>query len=86
MHDSFLMQNISSAIKEICSKNNLKNVRMIEISVDHSSHITEENLLEHLKDLNSEMVEQNTKVKVNYEDMEELMAIIRKVEGDKKEL
>ncbi|WP_138204714.1 hypothetical protein [Haloimpatiens lingqiaonensis] len=83
MHDSFLMQNISSAVKEICNRNNLKRVSNIEISVDHSSHITEENLLDHLRDLNSQVVDNNTKVKVNYEDMEELMAIIRKVEGDK---
>jgi len=83
MHDSFLMQNISSAVKEICSKNNLKRVSNIEISLDHNSHITEENLLEHLIDLNSQVVDRNTKIKVNYEDMEELMAIIRKVEGDK---
>lgn len=76
MHDSFLMQNISSAVKEICNRNNLKRVSNIEISVDHSSHITEENLLDHLRDLNSQVVDNNTKVKVNYEDMEELMAII----------
>ncbi|WP_102400084.1 hypothetical protein [Haloimpatiens massiliensis] len=83
MHDSFLMQNISSAVKEICSRNDLKKVSNIEISVDHNSHITEENLLEHLIDLNSQVVDKNTKIKVIYEDMEELMAIIRKVEGDK---
>ncbi|WP_373897498.1 hypothetical protein ACER0A_012510 [Haloimpatiens sp. FM7315] len=82
MHDSYLMQNISSAIKEICRRSNLKKVSLIEISVDKTSHITEENLLEHLRDLNREVVDENTKVNVIYENMEELTAIIKKVQGE----
>ncbi|WMJ80206.1 hypothetical protein RBU49_15485 [Clostridium sp. MB40-C1] len=84
MHDSFLMQNISKGINEVCRKNNLKKVTLIDISVGFSSHITEKNLLEHLVDLNSEVVDENTQVKVNYEDMPELMAVIKKVEGEKR--
>ncbi|MBU5593060.1 hypothetical protein KQI89_15015 [Clostridium sp. MSJ-4] len=83
MHDSFLMQNISKEIKEICSKNNLKAVSMIEISVAPSSHLTEENLLDHLKDLNGDFVDENTKIKVNYEAIDDLTAVIKRVEGEK---
>ncbi|WP_125152040.1 hypothetical protein [Clostridium rectalis] len=83
MHDSFLMQNISSEIKRICKENGLKRVTFLEITVAHSSHITEDNLLEHLKDLNGDLINKFTKVKVNYEDIEELIAIIKEVQGEK---
>lgn len=86
MHDSFLMQNISKEIKNICKNNNFKRVNYLQISVCPSSHITEENLLEHLKDLNGEAIDKDTNIEVVYEDdIEELTAVIKKIEGEKEE-
>ncbi|WP_315116060.1 hypothetical protein [uncultured Clostridium sp.] len=83
MHDSFLMQNISREIKEICEANNLKRVIFMELAVSKGSHITEENLLEHLKDLNDDVINEDTEIKVKYESMEELTAVIKKIAGNK---
>lgn len=83
MHDSFLMQNISCGIKKICDENNLTRVDIIEISFGHQSHITEKHLLEHLLDLNKDVLHENTQVKVSYEDMDELTAVIKKIQGEK---
>lgn len=83
MHDSFLMQNISKCVNNICEKNGIKKIDLMDISVDYDSHINEKNLLEHLMDMNPEFVNKDTVIKVNYEDIKELSAIIRKIEGKK---
>lgn len=83
MHDSFLMQNISREIKEICEANNLRRVIFMELAVSEGSHITEEDLLEHLKDLNDDVINEDTEIKVKYEPMEELTAVIKKIAGNK---
>lgn len=84
MHDSFLMQNISKSLKNICMDNGIKKVTSLEISVNPNSHINEENLLEHLIDMNSGFVDKYTEIKVIFEDMPELTATIKKIEGDKR--
>lgn len=84
MHDSNLMEKISSGVSEICDKASLKKISLMEIVVGMDSHITEESLLEHLIDLNGEFVDKYTKIDVTYEDIPELMAIIKKVEGEKR--
>ncbi|MCY6372033.1 hypothetical protein [Clostridium ganghwense] len=84
MHDSFLMQNISKSLNNICMDNGIKKITSMEISVNFNSHINEENLLEHLIDMNKGFVDKYTKVKVVFGDMPELTATIRKVEGEKK--
>lgn len=84
MHDSFLMQNISKSLNTICMDNGIKKVTLIEISVNSNSHINEENLLEHLMDMNSGFVDKYTQVKVVFEDIPQLTAAIKKIEGDKR--
>lgn len=84
MHDSFLMQNISKSLNTICMDNGIKKVTLIEISVNSNSHINEENLLEHLMDMNSGFVDKYTRVKVVFEDIPQLTAAIKKIEGDKR--
>lgn len=84
MHDSFLMQNISKSLNTICMDNGIKKVTLIEISVNSNSHINEENLLEHLIDMNSGLVDKYTEVKVVFEDIPQLTAAIKKIEGDKR--
>jgi len=83
MHDSLLMQNISSSIKSICEENGIKKISLLEISVNDKSHINENNLLEHLMDLNGEVVDTNTNVKVIFENLPDEVAQIMKVEGEK---
>ncbi len=84
MHDSFLMQNISKSLNTICMDNGIKKVTLMEISVNSNSHINEENLLEHLIDMNSGLVDKYTEIKVVFEDIPQLTAAIKKIEGDKR--
>lgn len=83
MHDSLLMQNISSSIKSICEENGIKKISLLEISVNDKSHINEKNLLEHLIDLNRKVVDVNTSVKVLFENLPDEVVQIMKVEGEK---
>jgi hypothetical protein len=64
--------------------NGIKKVTLIEISVNSNSHINEENLLEHLIDMNSGLVDKYTEIKVVFEDIPQLTAAIKKIEGDKR--
>ncbi|QGU96607.1 hypothetical protein GOM49_17290 [Clostridium bovifaecis] len=83
MHDSLLMQNISSSLNNICKSNGIRRITNIELSVNRNSHINEKNLLEHLIDLNSELVDKDTKTKVIFEDIPDEMAEIKRIEGEK---
>lgn len=83
MHDSLLMQNISSSIKSICEENGIKKISLLEISVNDKSHINKKNLLEHLIDLNRKVVDVNTSVKVLFENLPDEVVQIMKVEGEK---
>lgn len=83
MHDSLLMQNISSSIKSICEENSIKKISLLEISVNDNSHINESNLLEHLIDLNREVVAEDTVVKVIFENLPDEVVQIMKLEGEK---
>jgi hypothetical protein len=64
--------------------NGIKKVTLMEISVNSNSHINEENLLEHLIDMNSGLVDKYTEIKVVFEDIPQLTAAIKKIEGDKR--
>lgn len=83
MHDSLLMQNISSSIKSICEENGIKKISLLEISVNGNSHINESNLLEHLIDLNREVVAEDTNVKVIFENLPDEVVQIMIIEGEK---
>ena len=82
MHDTFLLSNISKSLTELCEKNKIIKLERIIIAVNCNSHVNEENLLEHLKHHNSELIVNTIKIKVNRENIEEQTAIIKSIQGE----
>lgn len=83
MHDTFLLNNISEKLKEICKKNNIGKVNEVIVTVNNDSHINESNLHEHLMLENKNLITQQTNVKVVKDDIGELKAIIKMIQGEK---
>jgi len=82
MHDSFLFQRISSTLQNICKENKIIRINLLKVIVHPHSHVNEKSLFIHLKDEVPELVGDWTKVQVEREKIEELTAIIDRVEGD----
>ncbi|WP_291571784.1 hypothetical protein [Clostridium sp. UBA4548] len=82
MHDSFLMQNIIKALKDICKNNNFVRIKSVQITVNWDSHITQQDLREHLMELCDEYINKDTIVVVVFGDVPELIAKIDYIEGE----
>ncbi|MCM8712130.1 hypothetical protein M2651_14110 [Clostridium sp. SYSU_GA19001] len=85
MHDTILLNKISQAVKQVCSVNNIRKVNRLTVVVNHRSHVNENNLYEHLKYENKDLIGLWTKIKVEREDIEEQTAILHSIEGDRGE-
>ncbi len=83
MHDTFLLKRISESLNEICEANKIIKVHKLRIITNPNSHIYKENLYEHLKEANSELVGDWTDIIIFKEDIEALTAIIDSIEGVK---
>lgn len=82
MHDSFLIQNIIKALKDICKNNNFVRIKSVQITVNWDSHITQQDLREHLMELCDEYINKDTIVVVVFGDVPELIAKIDYIEGE----
>ena len=82
MHDSFLMQNIIKALKDICKNNNFVRIKSVQITINWDSHITQQDLREHLMELCDEYINKDTIVVVVFGDVPELIAKIDYIEGE----
>lgn len=82
MHDSFLMQNIIKNLKDICKDNNFVRIKSVQITVNCDSHITQQDLKEHLTKLCDEYINKKTIVIVAFGDVPELTANIDYIEGE----
>lgn len=82
MHDTFLLNKISKSLKEICEKSNIRKITQLTVVVNYNSHVNEKNLLEQLKENNSELIAEKFKVIVQREDIEEQTAIIHSIQGE----
>lgn len=81
MHDTFLLNKISKSLKEICEKSNINKITQLTIVVNHNSHVNEKNLQEHLKENNNELLDDEFKVTVQREDIEDQTALIHSIQG-----
>lgn len=82
MHDTFLLKNISDSLKEICKENKINKIDQFTIAVNHDSHINEENLLEHLKLYNPNIIVRELKIEILRENIEQQTAIIKSIQGE----
>jgi UDP-N-acetylglucosamine 2-epimerase len=81
MHDTFLFERISNEVVDLCEKNKIKELKYICVTVHKDSHVDDKSLLHHLKDKNTELVGNFTKVQVLRNHPEPLVAIIHQIEG-----
>lgn len=81
MHDTFLLNKISKSLKEICEKSNINKITQLTIVVNYNSHINEKNLQEHLKENNNELLDDEFKVTIQREDIEDQTALIHSIQG-----
>lgn len=81
MYDSFLLNKISQSLKRVCEENNLSRINGFTLVISHNSHVDEESLREHLKVNNSDIIDENIKIELRRDDIEELTAIIYSLRG-----
>ncbi len=82
MHDTFLLNKISNSLKEICNENKINKIEQIILVVNNDSHINKENLQEHLKLHNPNMIANKLKIEIQREDIEQQTAIIKSIHGE----
>lgn len=82
MHDTFLLNKISEMLKEICNQNKIDRIEQLTLVINHNSHINKENLLEHLKFHNADLLAKEIKVEILRDDIECQTAIIKSIQGE----
>ncbi len=82
MHDTFLLNKISNSLKEICKENRINKIEQFTLVVNHDSHIYDENLLEHLKLNNPDIIAKELKIEIQRDDIEDQTAIIKSIQGE----
>ncbi|QUH26399.1 hypothetical protein [Serpentinicella alkaliphila] len=82
MHDTYLLNKISQALKELCQKHKLEKIEAFTLVVNHHSHVNEESLREHLQNHSKELIGDNLLIKLQREDIEEQTAIIHSLQGE----
>ena len=82
MHDTFLLNRISESLIKLCNEDKIFRITKLRIITNHHSHIQESNLYEHLLRNTNGVVGEWTEIIIDRQDIENLTAIIDKVEGD----
>lgn len=82
MHDSFLLHRIAASLQRICDENRLRSIKEMVIDVSPDSHITGEDLKEHLIELVPQLVNKDTELTIRIADLDELNAVIYMLKGD----
>ncbi|RII35340.1 hypothetical protein D2A34_09035 [Clostridium chromiireducens] len=82
MHDTILLSKISQELKKICAANNINKVNTFTVIVNHRSHVNEDNLYEHLKYEDCDLIGEWTKINVRREDMQDQIAILKNIQGE----
>lgn len=86
MHDTYLLNNISKSLNEICEENNMKRIDQFTLVVNHHSHINEEGLREYLQLHNPNRIGKEVEIIIQREDMEDQTAMIQNIQGEMIEL
>lgn len=82
MHDTYLLNNISKSLKELCEENKIKQINQFILIVSHNSHVNEDNLREHLELNNKNIIADNLQIKIQRKDIEDQTAIIDSLQGE----
>ncbi len=82
MHDSFLLHKIAASLQRICDENKLGNIKELEIEVSADSHITSENLREHLIEIIPLLISKKTEIRIRKTTLETQNAVIYMLKGE----
>jgi Zn finger protein HypA/HybF involved in hydrogenase expression len=82
MHDTYLLNKISKTLQKLCIENKIKKVRYLKIIVSFNSHINVKNLSEHLLIHNKELINQDFKIEIIKDNIDEQTAIIETIQGE----
>lgn len=85
MHDTILLTKISNGVRQVCEDNNIKKVNRLVVVVNHRSHVNQDNLYEHLKEVNEDLIGEWTELKIEREDIQDQTAILHSIQGEVKE-
>jgi Zn finger protein HypA/HybF involved in hydrogenase expression len=82
VQDTFLLNKISQSLKRVCEENKIKRINAFTLVLSRNSHVNEENLMEHLKLNNRDIIDDNIKIELKRDDIEDQAAIIYCLKGD----
>ncbi len=82
MHDSFLLHKIAASLQRICDENSLKRIKELEIEVSADSHITSEDLREHLIEIIPLLISKETEIRIRKTALETQNAVIYMLKGE----
>jgi Zn finger protein HypA/HybF involved in hydrogenase expression len=85
MHDTFLIKKISEEVLELCKMNKLNKLTKLVVTVNHDSHVDEENLNHQLHHMNKKIFGEWTHIQVLRDDIQAQTAILQTIEGEKSE-
>lgn len=85
MHDTFLIKKISEEVYELCKMNQLNKLTKLVVTVNHRSHVNEENLKQQLCHMDKKKFGIWTQIQVLRDDIMEQTAILKTIEGEKGE-
>ncbi|MCG8539091.1 MAG: hypothetical protein MJA82_04025 [Clostridia bacterium] len=83
MHDTFLFKRISDNLAALCEKEKIKEITKVYITVNPDSHVTEDTLRTELQSNIHTLIDKNIEIIVRNKELEEMTAIIHRVEGKK---
>lgn len=83
MHDTFLFKKISESLQQICREKGINKITKVDITVNLNSHVTQESLMEELKNSIPDFIDKDLNLQVQRKDIEELTAHINSIEGEK---
>ncbi|SHH76959.1 hypothetical protein [Clostridium grantii] len=81
MHDTFLLKKISESLEQFCRDKEIGILTKVEITVNPDSHVTQESLMEELKNSMADFIGKDLKLKVHIKNIQELTAYINSIEG-----
>ncbi|MTI71469.1 MAG: hypothetical protein FH751_14580 [Firmicutes bacterium] len=81
MHDTFLFSRLADSLSFLCKENKIKRIDKLVIIVHKNSHINEKNMYDYLNK-HTNLINDNTKIIIKREEIEELTAVIESVEGN----
>jgi Zn finger protein HypA/HybF involved in hydrogenase expression len=86
MHDTYLIKKISKEVQELCKMNGLAKLTKLVVTVNYRSHVNEDNLMKQLGHMNKKMFGTWTQIEVLRDDIQDQIAILHTIEGEKSEV